>query len=148
MRYWDIPSTQQRYYWSPSHVQADPIEIETASYVLLTYFQKNDFLNGMSVMKWLTTQRNGNGGFASTQVTFKIRQKIYSETCPKRTLNKNPKTSPMDVCWTCSAIFCQLFGLICLCSFHRIFVSSDDPPVFFLCLQFKNLEMCFFLNFI
>jgi hypothetical protein len=29
---------------------------------------KQDFGNGIPIMKWITSQRNSNGGFASTQV--------------------------------------------------------------------------------
>ncbi|XP_060587232.1 CD109 antigen-like [Ruditapes philippinarum] len=39
------------------------------SYALLVQAAKQDFGNGIPIMKWITSQRNSNGGFASTQDT-------------------------------------------------------------------------------
>lgn len=44
------------------------VDVEMTSYVLLTYLQKNLVTDAIPLMKWLVTQRNSEGGFASTQV--------------------------------------------------------------------------------
>ncbi|KAL4230965.1 hypothetical protein ACF0H5_011338 [Mactra antiquata] len=56
-------------HWRPSHSQANPIDIEMTAYALLVQASKQDFGSGMPIMKWLTSQRNSNGGFSSTQDT-------------------------------------------------------------------------------
>jgi hypothetical protein len=45
-------------------------DIEMTSYALLTLANKNDSTDpsGVQVLKWVTEQRNPNGGFSSTQV--------------------------------------------------------------------------------
>ena len=71
MKHWHKTETQtssHRHHWTPPHQQSNPIDIEMTSYALLVYAYNKDFADGLSVMKWLTTQRNANGGFASTQV--------------------------------------------------------------------------------
>ena len=50
------------------------MEIEIASYALLTYTLKRNKVNGMMILDWLVKQRNSYGGFASTQVKI---QKLY-----------------------------------------------------------------------
>ncbi|XP_051162274.1 thioester-containing protein 1 allele S3 isoform X1 [Leptopilina boulardi] len=45
------------------------VDVEMTSYVLLTYLQKNLVTDAIPLMKWLVTQRNSEGGFASTQDT-------------------------------------------------------------------------------
>ncbi|XP_038126613.1 CD109 antigen-like isoform X2 [Cyprinodon tularosa] len=44
-------------------------QIEMASYVLLARFMRGNFLEGIPLMKWLSTQRNHLGGFGTTQDT-------------------------------------------------------------------------------
>ncbi|MED6248546.1 hypothetical protein ATANTOWER_001779, partial [Ataeniobius toweri] len=44
-------------------------QIEMASYVLLALFLRGDFIEGITLMKWLSTQRNYLGGFGTTQDT-------------------------------------------------------------------------------
>ncbi|CAG5866269.1 unnamed protein product [Menidia menidia] len=44
-------------------------QIEMASYVLLALFKRGSFIEGISLMKWLSTQRNHLGGFGTTQDT-------------------------------------------------------------------------------
>ena len=39
------------------------------SYALLTYMVLNDTEKGLPVVRWLSSQRNANGGFSSTQDT-------------------------------------------------------------------------------
>ena len=61
-------SSSSHSHWRPSHQQSNPIDIEMTSYALLIHAVNNDFAGGMPIMKWITGQRNSNGGFASTQV--------------------------------------------------------------------------------
>jgi len=70
MKHWHKAqtTTSHSHHWSPPHKQSNPIDIEMTSYALLVYSHNKAFADGLSVMKWLTTQRNANGGFASTQV--------------------------------------------------------------------------------
>ncbi|XP_053399007.1 CD109 antigen-like [Mercenaria mercenaria] len=71
MRHWHKAqtSTSSHHYWRPSHSQANPIDIEMTSYALLVQAAKQDFGNGIPIMKWINSQRNSYGGFASTQDT-------------------------------------------------------------------------------
>lgn len=74
MKHWhkDTPkASSHRHYWAPPHQQSNPIDIEMSSYALLVYAHKKQIPDGLTIMKWLTTQRNANGGFASTQVILK-----------------------------------------------------------------------------
>ena len=48
------------------------MEIEIASYALLTYTLKRNEINGMMILDWLVKQRNSYGGFASTQVRIQM----------------------------------------------------------------------------
>lgn len=72
MKHWHKAQTQtdSHHYWSPPHRQSNPIDIEMTSYALLVYAYNNQFTDGLSVMKWITSQRNPQGGFGSTQVLF------------------------------------------------------------------------------
>ncbi|XP_013393359.1 C3 and PZP-like alpha-2-macroglobulin domain-containing protein 8, partial [Lingula anatina] len=70
MKFWEdqsdpMPVSGSRFY----HHQAKSSSIEMTSYVLLTYLAKRDLITGVPMMKWLTSQRNGHGGFRSTQDT-------------------------------------------------------------------------------
>ena len=44
------------------------MQIEIASYALLTYTLKNERDTGLQILNWLVKRRNSNGGFSSTQV--------------------------------------------------------------------------------
>ncbi|KAJ8318519.1 hypothetical protein KUTeg_003610 [Tegillarca granosa] len=68
MKCWDsnLKKTTQGKWVSPNP-RARPIDIETAAYALLYYSLDKDITNGLKVLRWLITQRNPNGGFASTQ---------------------------------------------------------------------------------
>ncbi|XP_025086885.1 CD109 antigen-like [Pomacea canaliculata] len=57
-------------HWRPAYVRARPIDIHVTSYALLVFAAKGLFQEGMSVLHWLTRQRNPYGGFASTQDTM------------------------------------------------------------------------------
>ncbi|XP_054743838.1 thioester-containing protein 1 allele R1 isoform X8 [Anastrepha obliqua] len=68
-----------RQWWSKEDTpkEADPIwrwrprsnDVEITSYVLLAVLDKGDAANALPIIKWLISQRNSNGGFASTQDT-------------------------------------------------------------------------------
>lgn len=49
--------------WQPHSVQ-----IEMASYVVLALFQRGNLVEGISLIKWLSKQRNHLGGYGTTQV--------------------------------------------------------------------------------
>ncbi|XP_053383073.1 CD109 antigen-like [Mercenaria mercenaria] len=46
------------------------VDIELTSYALLTLANKKDRKDGVQVLKWVTEQRNPDGGFSSTQDTI------------------------------------------------------------------------------
>ncbi|GAB6021255.1 CD109 molecule [Chamberlinius hualienensis] len=50
-------------------VETNSYDIEMTSYALMTYVLRNDINNAISVVKWLISQTNSNGGFSSTQDT-------------------------------------------------------------------------------
>ncbi|VDI01862.1 CD109 antigen [Mytilus galloprovincialis] len=71
MKYWTYASSSssnENSGSSPS-VHATSIDIETSAYALLAYTGRNLPLDGYHVLKWIITQRNSNGGFASSQDT-------------------------------------------------------------------------------
>ncbi|KAH3818790.1 hypothetical protein DPMN_120516 [Dreissena polymorpha] len=55
-------------HWQPAHSQANPIDIEMTAYNLLVTAEAGDMNVGLQIMKWITAQRNSNGGFSSTHV--------------------------------------------------------------------------------
>ncbi|XP_071088566.1 CD109 antigen-like [Haliotis cracherodii] len=69
MMFWERYSHTRSSYWRPYHQYADAIDIETTGYALKTYALRKDFVKGLSIMKWLISTRNPNGGFVSTQDT-------------------------------------------------------------------------------
>ncbi|XP_063437485.1 CD109 antigen-like [Mytilus trossulus] len=71
MKYWTYASlsSSNGNAWSSSYMQSTSIDIETSAYALLAYTGRNLPLDGYHVMKWIITQRNSNGGFASSQDT-------------------------------------------------------------------------------
>lgn len=48
---------------------APSVDVETAAYGLLTFASRFDVANGVSVLKWLISKQNKNGGFSSSQDT-------------------------------------------------------------------------------
>ncbi|XP_048841043.1 CD109 antigen isoform X2 [Brienomyrus brachyistius] len=62
--------------WSSSKVplpdswQPQSVDIEIASYVLLTLFMRAKVMEGILLLKWLCQQRNHLGGYGSTQDTI------------------------------------------------------------------------------
>ena len=55
--------------WRCAYPRPHAATVEMTAYALLAYAQKNQVQEGIPIMKWLVSQRNGNGGFASTQDT-------------------------------------------------------------------------------
>lgn len=45
-------------------------QIEMASYVLLALFRRGSLVEGITLLKWLSKQRNYLGGYGTTQVKF------------------------------------------------------------------------------
>lgn len=74
-KYWTLPSTEANIIkpwmnWQPPTTNARAIDVEMTAYALSVYNLKKDELNGYQVLLWLGRQRNGNGGFISTQVKY------------------------------------------------------------------------------
>ncbi|KAK3590919.1 hypothetical protein CHS0354_032638 [Potamilus streckersoni] len=55
--------------WFKFYEKSSPLDIEIAAYALLHYIGTRNIASGLPVLKWLTSQRNANGGFQSTQDT-------------------------------------------------------------------------------
>ncbi|XP_037375872.1 CD109 antigen [Talpa occidentalis] len=73
MQYWVSPVSRLSESWQPSS-----LDIEIAAYVLLSHFLQFQVLEGIPIMRWLSSQRNSLGGFASTQDTV-VALKALSE---------------------------------------------------------------------
>ena len=72
MKYWEAeeePDTSSNIYRSPSP-QARPKNIEVNAYILMTFVARKDVGNSLMVMRWLIKQRNGLGGYGSTQASM------------------------------------------------------------------------------
>lgn len=54
--------------WTPPSCQATALNVELNAYALLIYVTKADTATAVLIVKWLSAQRNSNGGFVSTQV--------------------------------------------------------------------------------
>ncbi|KAL3880815.1 hypothetical protein ACJMK2_033022, partial [Sinanodonta woodiana] len=82
MKHWHKPETKTTGHnsaiWTPPNQQSNPSDIEMTAYALMVYAQKNQFTAGLTVMKWLITQRNPRGGFSSTQDTVLALQALSS----------------------------------------------------------------------
>ncbi|KAL6032009.1 hypothetical protein STEG23_006399 [Scotinomys teguina] len=73
MQFWLSSAPTLSESWQPRS-----LDIEVASYALLSYLQQNRISEGIPVMRWLSRQRNSLGGFASTQDTV-VALKALSE---------------------------------------------------------------------
>ncbi|XP_028400033.1 murinoglobulin-1-like isoform X2 [Dendronephthya gigantea] len=68
-------SKDDQLFWSRSNVQRGSRsgDVEMTGYALLSYLRREDFfvakLNAVKIVRWLSKQRNGFGGFSSTQDT-------------------------------------------------------------------------------
>ena len=63
------------------------VDVEMTSYVLLTYLRRNLVNDAIPLMKWLVTQRNREGGFASTQVNLMKFLKILTGNFRRKKLS-------------------------------------------------------------
>ncbi|KAM4042806.1 CD109 antigen isoform 2-T2 [Anomaloglossus baeobatrachus] len=73
LRFWKSNIQSAPGWWQPSSV-----DIEVASYVLMSHVIQNRVSEGVAVMKWLSQQRNYRGGYSSTQDTIVALQAISS----------------------------------------------------------------------
>ena len=62
---WSSPDSSLSSSWQPRSA-----DIEMVSYLLLAQHKLGQVTQALSLMKWLSQQRNPNGGFGSTQVTY------------------------------------------------------------------------------
>ncbi|XP_035679836.1 CD109 antigen-like [Branchiostoma floridae] len=55
--------------WTPPYHDPPSADVEMTAYALLTYLARDDMIDGIPIMKWLSEQRNAYGGYSSTQDT-------------------------------------------------------------------------------
>ncbi|XP_013359880.1 PREDICTED: CD109 antigen [Chinchilla lanigera] len=72
-RFWASPASTLSQGWQPRS-----LDIEVAAYALLSHFLQGQVPQGIPIMQWLSRQRSGLGGFASTQDTI-VALKALSE---------------------------------------------------------------------
>lgn len=85
MKFWKkpIPAGDEK---NPWHERLpNGVSVEMTAYAMLTYLERNLIEDAFPIMKWLVSQRNDEGGFASTQDTVigifalaKLAEKITS----------------------------------------------------------------------
>ena len=68
MKYWKSKPDEDTGKWTSPYGKPKTYDVELASYVLLVYAEKKDLTEALPIAKWLLSQRNAQGGFASTQV--------------------------------------------------------------------------------
>lgn len=68
--YWDVNTVSNK---RTATDRAEPIDILTTAYGLMTFISIKKFSDGMGIMHWLAAQRNPRGGFISSQVTLELR---------------------------------------------------------------------------
>ncbi|XP_057384017.1 CD109 antigen isoform X1 [Balaenoptera acutorostrata] len=73
MQFWVSSVSRLSESWQPSS-----LDIEVAAYALLSHFLQHQISEGITIMRWLSRQRNSLGGFASTQDTI-VALKALSE---------------------------------------------------------------------
>ena len=69
MKFWKKPEVQKtgsQGHWRKDNKKA--INVELSAYGLLALATVDNRADGLSVLKWLISQRNPNGGYTSTQV--------------------------------------------------------------------------------
>lgn len=54
--------------WRPPHKQGKAVNIELAAYALQVKTERSGPASAIPILRWLSAQRNSNGGFSSTQV--------------------------------------------------------------------------------
>ncbi|XP_066290647.1 CD109 antigen-like isoform X3 [Branchiostoma lanceolatum] len=55
--------------WTPPYHDTPSADVEMTAYALLTYLARDNMIEGIPIMKWLSEQRNAYGGYSSTQDT-------------------------------------------------------------------------------
>ena len=55
--------------WRPPHRQGRAVNIELAAYVLQLKTERSGVTSAIPILRWVSAQRNSNGGFSSTQVS-------------------------------------------------------------------------------
>ncbi|XP_011379326.1 CD109 antigen [Pteropus vampyrus] len=73
MQFWVSSVSKLSESWQPSS-----LDIEVAAYALLSHFLQYKISEGIPIMRWLSKQRNSQGGFGSTQDTV-VALKALSE---------------------------------------------------------------------
>lgn len=68
-KYWTDTSEADMAALNRTGHQTKSYDVEMTSYALMTHVLRNDIENAIQIMRWLVTQTNANGGFASTQDT-------------------------------------------------------------------------------
>jgi CD109 antigen len=87
----------------PEFKRPNSINIEMTAYALLAFLEAGRNVESISIMKWLVTQRNENGGFQSTQDTIvglqalaKLSSKIYSDNNDVRVSVKSLESNAVE----------------------------------------------------
>lgn len=62
---------------NPHYALPRSVDVEMTSYALLSYLRHNLLADTIPVMKWLIKQRNPEGGFASTQVSYSLKRHCF-----------------------------------------------------------------------
>lgn len=69
MKFWKKPAAKGDEK-NPWHYELpNGVSVEMTAYAMLTYLERGLVQDALPIMKWLVSQRNGEGGFASTQDT-------------------------------------------------------------------------------
>ncbi|XP_014247621.1 CD109 antigen-like isoform X2 [Cimex lectularius] len=83
-KWWQRTSIETK---NPNEQNTNAIDVEMTSYAMLAYLEGDLIADAISIMKWLITQQNDGGGFASTQDTIlaltalgKLASKIHSDS--------------------------------------------------------------------
>lgn len=68
MKWWKkpVPVGEEKNPWNEL---PNGVSVEMTAYAMLTYLERGLVQDSLPIMKWLVTQRNEDGGFASTQDT-------------------------------------------------------------------------------
>lgn len=69
LKWWEspIPASDEKNIW---YKQPNSLNVEMTAYGLLALLEAGQYEDGLPTLKWLLNQRNGNGGFQSTQDTI------------------------------------------------------------------------------
>jgi len=87
LKYWqktssdDSKRTDQEI-WRPPYQRARSVDIEMTAYGLLTFVVKEDISGAIPIAKWIVSQRNSLGGFASTQVNDTFTYSVQLQHIP------------------------------------------------------------------